>query len=96
MDHFGSLPYLWMFGTWAGGWHEQLTVHGPSGGTPEYGTKTMVEGMKMMLGWHKDAFSVFPVGKGWDIKANDFDFRDNGGVVYEKNGVKGLCRRLSG
>ena len=88
VDHFGSLPYLWMFGTWAGGWHENLTVHGPSGRTPEYGTKTMVEGMRMMLGWHKDAFSVFPVGKGWDIKVNEFDFRDNGGIVYEKNGVK--------
>jgi ribonuclease Z len=88
VDHFGSLPYLWMFGTWAGGWHEPLTVHGPSGRTPEYGTKTMVEGMRMMLGWHRDAFSVFPVGKGHDIQVNEFDFRDNGGIVYEKNGVK--------
>lgn len=88
VDHFGSLPYLWMFGTWAGGWHEQLTVHGPSGRTPEYGTKAMVDGMRKMLGWHIDAFSVFPVGKGWDIKVNEFDFRDNGGIVYEKNGVK--------
>jgi len=88
VDHFGSLPYLWMFGTWAGGWHEQLTVHGPSGRTPEYGTKAMVDGMRKMLGWHIDAFSVFPVGKGWDIKVNEFDFRDNGGVVYEENGVK--------
>jgi len=88
VDHFGGLPYVWMFGTWAGGWHNSLTVHGPSGRTPEYGTATMVEGMKMMLGWHTDAFSVFPVGKGWDIQVNEFDFRDNGGVVYEKNGVK--------
>ncbi len=88
VDHFGSLPYLWMFGTWSGGWHERLTVHGPSGRTPEYGTRTMVEGMKMMLGWHRDAFSVFPVGQGWDIQVNEFDFRDNGGVVYEKDGVK--------
>jgi ribonuclease BN (tRNA processing enzyme) len=88
VDHYGSLPYLWMFGTWAGGWHEPLTIHGPSGRTSEYGTKTMVEGMKMMTGWHRDAFSVFPVGKGWDIQVNEFDFRDNGGVVYEKNGVK--------
>ncbi len=88
VDHFGSLPYLWMFGTWSGGWHEQLTVHGPSGRTPEYGTQAMVDGMRKMLGWHIDAFSVFPVGKGWDIKVNEFDFRDNGGVVYEKNGVK--------
>ena len=88
VDHFGSLPYLWMFGTWNGGWHQPLTVHGPSGRTPEYGTKTMVEGMKMMLGWHRDAFSVFPVGEGHDIQVNEFDFRDNGGIVYEKNGVK--------
>ncbi len=88
VDHFGSLPYLWMFGTWAGGWHEPLTIHGPSGRTPEYGTKAMVDGMKKMLGWHRDAFSVFPVGKGHDIQVNEFDFRDNGGVIYEKNGVK--------
>jgi ribonuclease BN (tRNA processing enzyme) len=44
--------------------------------------------MKMMLGWHIDAFSVFPVGKGWDIQAHEFDFRDNGGVIYDKYGVK--------
>jgi ribonuclease Z len=88
VDHFGGLPYLWMFGTWAGGWHDNLRVYGPSGRTSEYGTATMVEGMKMMTGWHRDAFSVFPVGKGWDIEVNEFDFRDNGGVVYDKNGVK--------
>jgi ribonuclease Z len=88
VDHFGSLPYLYMFGTWAGGWHENLTIYGPSGRTPEYGTTEMVEGMKKMLGWHRDAFSVFPVGKGWDIVVNEFDFRDNGGVIYDENGVK--------
>lgn len=88
VDHFGALPYLWMFGTWAGGWHEPITVHGPSGRTPEFGVANMVAGMKQMLTWHIDAFSVFPVGKGWDIQVNEFDFRDNGGVVYEKNGVK--------
>jgi ribonuclease BN (tRNA processing enzyme) len=88
VDHFGALPYLWMFGTWAGGWHEPLTVHGPSGRTPEFGTAAMVEGMKQMTAWHRDAFSVFPVGKGWDIQVNEFDFRDNGGVVYEEDGVR--------
>ena len=74
VDHFGALPYLWMFRTWNGGWHQPLTIHGPSGRTPEYGTKVMVEGMKMMTGWHRDAFSVFPAGKGWDIQVNEFDF----------------------
>lgn len=88
VDHFGGLPYTWMFGTWSGGWHNRLTVHGPSGRTPAYGTATMVEGMKMMLGWHIDAFSVFPVGHGWDIEVNEFDFRDNGGVIYDQDGVR--------
>jgi ribonuclease BN (tRNA processing enzyme) len=88
VDHFGSLPYLWMFRTWAGGWHDRLHVYGPSGRTPDYGTAKMVEGMKMMLGWHQDAFSVFPVGQGWDIQVHEFDFRDNGGVIYDEDGVK--------
>jgi ribonuclease Z len=88
VDHFGALPYVYMFGGWAGGWHEPLKVYGPSGRTPEYGTAQMVEGMKMMLGWHRDAFNVFPVGKGHEVEVTEFDFRDNGGVVYEENGVK--------
>jgi len=88
VDHFGSLPYLTMFGGWAGGWHDQLNVYGPSGRTPEFGTKAMVDGMMKMLGWHADAFNVFPVGKGFDVAVHEFDFRDNGGVVYEENGVK--------
>ena len=88
VDHYGALPYVWMFGTWAGGWHERLRVWGPSGATEEYGLNTMIEGMKMMTGWHRDAFSVFPVGKGWDIESNQFDFKDNGGLIYDENGVK--------
>ena len=88
VDHYGALPYVWMFGTWAGGWHERMRVWGPSGATDEYGLDTMIEGMKMMTGWHRDAFSVFPVGKGWDIESNQFDFKDNGGLIYDENGVK--------
>ncbi len=88
VDHFNALPYIWMFGTWAGGWHQNLEVWGPSGRTPEYGLNTLVEGMKMMTNWHRDAFSVFPVGKGWDIIPHEFDFKDNGGLIYDRNGVK--------
>lgn len=42
----------------------------------------------MMLGWHMDAFDAFPNGQGWDVEVNEFDFRDNGGVVYNENGVE--------
>ena len=90
VDHFGSLPYLYMFGGWSGRWHKPLRVFGPSGRTPEYGTAKMVEGMQMMLGWHMDAFDVFPNGEGWNIEVNEFDFRDNGGVIYDEDGVQGV------
>jgi len=29
---------------------------------------------------------VFPVGRGHDVEVTEFDFRDNGGVVYDQNG----------
>ena len=87
VDHFGSLPYLYMFGGWSGRWHKPLRVFGPSGRNPEDGTAHMIEGMKQMLHWHRDAFSVFPVGQAWDIEVNEFDFRDDGGVIYDENGV---------
>lgn len=88
VDHFGSLPYLYVFGGWSGRWHNPLQVYGPSGRGPEDGTAAMVEGLKKMVGWHRDAFSVFPVGQGHDIEVHEYDFRDNGGVIYDKDGVR--------
>jgi len=41
-----------------------------------------------MLTWHREAFSVFPVGQAHDVDVTEFDFRDNGGVCYDENGVK--------
>ena len=88
VDHFGALPYLFEFGGWTGRWHNRLNVVGPSGRTPEYGTAAMVDGMKKMLGWQSDAFDVFPTGQGHEIDVHEFDFRDNGGVCWDKDGVK--------
>ncbi|WP_236545143.1 guanitoxin biosynthesis MBL fold metallo-hydrolase GntH [Tropicimonas marinistellae] len=88
VDHYNALPYIYVFGGWSGRWHNPLRVFGPSGRTPEYGTAAMIEGMKQMVKWHTDAFSVFPVGQGHDIEVNEFPFDDDGGVVLEENGVK--------
>ncbi|MEX0283265.1 MAG: guanitoxin biosynthesis MBL fold metallo-hydrolase GntH [Paracoccaceae bacterium] len=88
VDHYNALPYIYVFGGWSGRWHNPLRVWGPSGRTPEYGTAAMIEGMKQMVKWHTDAFSVFPVGQGHDIQVNEFDFADEGGVIYDENGVK--------
>ncbi len=86
VDHFGSLPWVYAFGAWAGRWHEPLRITGPSGRTEKDGVAYMVEGMKQMMHWHREAFSVFPTG--WEIDVNEFDFADAGGTAYEKNGVK--------
>jgi len=85
VDHFGSLPYLFEFSGWAGRWHEPLTVYGPSGASEEYGTKWMVDGMLKMLNWHTDAFDVFPAGN--KINVVEFDFKDDGGIIYDKDGA---------
>ena len=87
-DHYGSLPYVLSFGAWAGRWHEKLRVYGPSGRTPQHGTRYMTERMSEMLSWHRDNFQILPNGQGWDIDVHEFAFKDDGGVAYDKDGVK--------
>jgi hypothetical protein len=87
-DHFASVPYVYVFGAWGGRWHEPLRLTGPSGRTAKHGIKHMVEHMKEMLHWHRENFGTSPIGKGFDIELKEFDFKDDGGVVHEKNGVK--------
>jgi hypothetical protein len=47
----------------------------------------MVDGMKQMLKWHLEAFDVFPIGDGYEVDVNEFDWKDEYGICYEKNGV---------
>jgi ribonuclease Z len=94
-DHVASVPYAYMFGGWAGRWHESFRVHGPSGRTEKHGIAYMMDRMDEMLTWHKDSFDIFPIGEGWNLEVNEFDFTDDGGVVYENDGVKIIHWRQS-
>jgi ribonuclease Z len=94
-DHVASVPYAYMFGGWAGRWHESFRVHGPSGRTPKHGFSYMMDRMEEMLTWHKDSFDIFPIGQGWNIDVNEFDFADDGGTVYEQDDVKIIHWRQS-
>lgn len=87
-DHVDSVAYTYMFGAWGGRWHDTFRVTGPSGTKPEYGIRYMMDRMKEMLTWHRASFDESPIGKGFEMDVNEFDFRDDGGVAYEKNGVK--------
>lgn len=87
-DHFASVPYVFAYGGWAGRWNEPLRITGPSGRTREMGTTYMVEKMKGMMAWHQQALETLPTGRGFETEVKEFDFRDDGGVAYQKNGVK--------
>ncbi len=86
IDHYADIPYIYPFRAWSGG-YTPLRIHGPSGRTPELGTAGMVKGMQQMLKWHLEAFDVFPIGDGYEIDVNEFDFRQEGGIVYDEDGV---------
>lgn len=87
VDHYADLPYLWAFAPYAARF-KPLRVIGPSGRTPELGTAAMCENLRKMGKWHMQAFSgAGPIESGYDIDVTEFDFRDDGGICYDKDGV---------
>jgi ribonuclease BN (tRNA processing enzyme) len=87
VDHYGELPHIYGFSAWMGRW-KPLRVTGPSGRTPQDGIKYMIDGMKMMTHWHTDSFNCFPIGDGYEIEVNEFDYQDDNGVCYDQDGVQ--------
>ena len=88
MDHLGSLPHLYTFGPSADRF-TPLSIYGPSGDTPELGTKYMVDGLKRFTNWHVTSFNgiAIPESDGYEINVHEFDYKLNPGVVYEENGA---------
>ncbi len=86
VDHYADLPYLYAFAPWAGRW-KPLRVYGPSGRTPENGTKAMIKHMQGMTYWHTDSFNNFPIGDGYEVEVTEFDFQDDNGICYDQDGV---------
>jgi ribonuclease BN (tRNA processing enzyme) len=87
MDHMSDLPYFMMFRPIQGGW-TPLHIYGPSGSEEQYGLSHMIHHMMKMTAWHQDSFHGWPIGDGYKPAVHEFDFMDEGGVVYEQNGVK--------
>lgn len=87
LDHYADVPYLWAFAPFAARF-KPLRIIGPSGRTPELGTRAMCDHLQEMGRWHKQAFSgTGPIESGFEIDVTEFDFRDDGGVCYDKDGV---------
>jgi len=85
-DHWGDLTTLWA-GGWTSGRTGALKVWGPSGATPDMGTKYAVEHFLKTYNWDAKTrnFAVNPApGK---IEVTEFDYTAENAVVYQENGV---------
>ena len=86
-DHVGDVAVLWV-GGWLSGRYEPLHIYGPSGAEPELGTAAFVEGLKKAYAWDIRGRSGTLPDAGGQLIAHEFDYKQVGGIVYEKNGVK--------
>ena len=85
-DHWGGLSSLWA-GGWTAGRPVPLEVWGPSGQTPDMGTKYAVEHFLKANNWDYQtrAYKITPVPG--QIKVHEFDYRAENAVVYQENGI---------
>ncbi len=85
-DHWGGLGSLWA-GGWTAGRPVPLEVWGPSGMTPDMGTKYAVEHFLKANNWDYQtrAYKITPVPG--QITVHEFDYKGENQVVYQENGV---------
>ena len=86
VDHMGDLPSLWLGGTTMNRL-VPLRIWGPSGATPEYGTKASMEHMEKMYVWDIGTRSGVIDFRGGELEVNEFPFDGINEVIYEENGV---------
>ena len=86
-DHVGGFAELYI-GGWMNGRYNPMHFYGPSGSEPRLGTKAFVENQEKSWAWDIEGRRTgFPISGG-KVIAHEFDFRNDGGVIYEENGVK--------
>ncbi len=85
-DHVGDLAALWA-GGWTAGRPNALRVWGPSGATPEMGTKYAMDHFLKAYNWDYQtrAFKITPVPG--QIETHEFDYLAENKVCYENKGV---------
>jgi ribonuclease Z len=86
-DHFGDLDALFVGGALAGR-QKPLRVWGPSGDTPERGTKYALEHLYKALTWDLDGRKGITDPRGYvPFEVTEFDYRGVNKVIYQENGV---------
>jgi ribonuclease Z len=85
-DHFGDLDALFVGGALAGR-QKPLRVWGPSGGTPERGTKYALDHLRKALTWDLDGRAGITDPRGYFLEVHEFDYAGKNKVIFQENGV---------
>jgi ribonuclease Z len=85
-DHFGDLDALFVGGALAGR-QKPLRVWGPSGETPERGTKYALDHLRKALTWDIDGRQGLTDPRGYHLDVTEFDYMGVNETVYQENGV---------
>ena len=85
-DHVGDFMGLHI-GSWLSGRYSPLHLYGPTGATPEMGTKAFVDGMEKGYAWDIAGRSGALPDAGGKIVVHEFDFEAVNEVIYQENGV---------
>ena len=86
VDHVGDFMGVHI-GGWLSGRYTPIHLFGPSGSTPELGTKAFAEAMQKGYAWDLQTRSGALPDAGAKIEVHEFDYKQMNAVVYEKNGV---------
>jgi ribonuclease Z len=85
-DHFGDLGDLWIGGV-IGNRIKPLRVWGPSGRTPEFGTKYALDHMQKMFTWDSGSRLGNVDIRGQVLEVTEFDYRAVNNEIFNENGV---------
>jgi ribonuclease Z len=86
IDHVGDFMGLHI-GGWLSGRYTPIHIYGPTGSTPELGTKAFIDGMRKGYAWDLATRSGALPDLGAQIKVHEFDYKQENEIVYQENGV---------
>jgi len=86
IDHVGDFMGLHI-GGWLSGRYTPIHIFGPSGSSPELGTKAFVAGMQKAYAWDLATRTGALPDKGAQIEVHEFDYKQENEIVYRENGV---------
>ncbi|MGI9242177.1 MAG: guanitoxin biosynthesis MBL fold metallo-hydrolase GntH [Verrucomicrobiales bacterium] len=86
VDHVGDFMGVHI-GGWLSGRYKPIHFYGPTGSSPELGSKAFIEGMQKAYAWDLQTRSGALPDAGAQIVVHEFDYKQQNETVYEANGV---------